>query len=92
MDELSKRRLEKVLAKPSEKLTDMIKTQDNINRLLDELYEHITGQSWARPSFIDSAYFYYDQEGNMCLREGAPAGVVEEFNAYVEAHNRTDLR
>jgi hypothetical protein len=40
--------------------------------------------SVARPSFLDSPYFYYDESGNMRLRDGAPVEVVKEFEEFIE--------
>jgi hypothetical protein len=42
--------------------------------------------SWARPNYIDSPYFYYDEDGIGRLREGAPQDIVDEYNGYIEGH------
>lgn len=38
--------------------------------------------SQARPSFIDSPYFYVDDDG-WHLKEGAPKEVIKEFEEYM---------
>ncbi|MFJ7725078.1 hypothetical protein ACIQXV_02835 [Neobacillus sp. NPDC097160] len=40
----------------------------------------------ARPNFIDSEYFYYDESGNMRLRDGAPKEVRREFKLFIKAY------
>lgn len=41
----------------------------------------------SKPSFIDSPYFYYDDNGNMRLRDGAPSKVRREFNRFIKAYS-----
>lgn len=38
--------------------------------------------SQARPKFVDSEYFYADDDG-WHLKEGAPKEIQEEFDAYM---------
>jgi hypothetical protein len=37
----------------------------------------------SRPLFLDSPYFVMEED-NWHLKEGAPAGIVEEFNQYMK--------
>jgi len=45
--------------------------------------------STARPKFIDSPYFYVDDDG-WHLQEGAPKEVQEEFDAYMNVPEDRD--
>jgi hypothetical protein len=45
----------------------------------------------ARPNFIDSEYFYWNEEGltireRMCLLSNAPKSIREEYEEYVSAY------
>jgi hypothetical protein len=46
--------------------------------------------SWAKPAFIDSEYFYYDEKGIPALRGGAPKELVDELNEFLEYHYGND--
>ncbi|MCH6264614.1 hypothetical protein KHB02_003640 [Bacillus sp. FJAT-50051] len=41
----------------------------------------------SKPSFIDTPYFYYDDNVNMRLKDGAPSEVRREFNRFIKAYS-----
>lgn len=47
--------------------------------------------SIKRPKFVDSPYFYVDENG-WHLKEGAPEEVVEEFDEYMEYEKELEER
>ncbi len=40
-----------------------------------------------KPKFVDSEYFVADMD-NWYLKDGAPAGIVKEFNEYMKMTNK----
>lgn len=42
--------------------------------------------SYAKPDFIDSEYFYYDEKGEPALKEAAPKHLKDELREFLEAH------
>ena len=45
----------------------------------------------SKPEFIDSPFFYTDDEG-FHLKDGAPPEVVKEFNEFMEEYEEAEKR